>query len=256
MAALTNDAPKASLLPPLPREHGAWFILAASALVGPVLTGRFGAGHGALLLGAYGALIGRSALRGPRTLDRVWAAFLLGFAVVINVAIFVATPSPMLLGAGAAAALLGAVQLLLERRRMQRQVAAEAVGIGLLTALAPASLALCGLDVGPRALSVVAANALYFLVTVPYVRVRVFGPKVPDVWRAMRFDPLILAILGAVVMAAALGPFAAAAFAVQISRSAVLAWAPPKAPRSVSSLGYLEVASTVSYLVILWLVTR
>jgi hypothetical protein len=255
MATLTTDT-QASWLPPLPREHGAWFILAGSALVGPVLTGRFGAGHLALLLGAYAALIGRSALRGPRTLDRVWAAFLLGFAVVINVAIFVSAPSPMLLGAGAAAALLGGAQIALDRRRLQRHLAAEIVGIGLLTALAPASLALCGLDAGPRALSVVAANALYFLVAVPYVRVRVFAPKVPEVWRLMRFDPLVLGVLGAIVMALALGPLAAAAFAVQIARAARLAWSPPSPPRSVTRLGYVEVGSTVFYVVVLWLVSR
>lgn len=254
MALLTTET-KASVLPPLPREHGAWFILAGSVLVGPALTGRFGAGHVALLLGAYGALIGRSALRGKRTLDRVWAAFLLGFAVVINVAIFVSAPSPMLLGAGAAAVLLGGTQIVLDRRRQQRLLAAEVVGIGLLTALAPASLALCGFDAGPRALSVVAANALYFLVTVPYVRARVFGPKAPEVWRALRFDPLILAALGALVMALAIGPLAAAAFAVQLARAARLAWSPPGPPRSVARLGWTEVGSTVFYVVVLWLVS-
>lgn len=251
-----STVPKESWLPPLPREHGAWFILAGSALIGPALTGRFGAGHAALLLGSYGALIGRSALRGPRTIDRAWAAFLLGFAVVINVAIFLWAPSPMLLGAGAATVVLATAQLVLERLKLQRHLAAEILGIGLLTALGPASLALSGLGVDLPTLGIVAANSLYFLTTVPYVRVRVFAPKVPEVWKDMRFDALALSAAGAVVMGVSIGPLGAAPFAVELGRALRLAWAPPRPPKSVSGLGYAEVGSTVFYVVALALVAR
>ena len=246
-----SDPARPTWLPPLPREHGAWFILAGSVLVGPAVELRVGFGHVALLLGAYGALIGRSALRGPRTLDRAWAAGLLGFALVINVALFVSSPSPMLLGAGAAAALLGIAQILLERRKLQRHVAAELLGLGVLTALCPASLALCGRSADLPTLGIVAANTLYFFVTVPYVRVRVFGPKVPGLWATMRFDALVLAVTGAAVMAAALAPWAAAAFAVQIGRSARLAIRPLPPPRTVAALGFTEVGATFYYVAVL-----
>lgn len=240
-----------SWVPPLPREHGAWFILAGSVLLGPALTGRFGAAHLALLLGAYAALIGRSAVRGPRVLDRAWAAFLLGFAVILNVAIFFSAPSPLLFGAGAAALVLAVAQVALERWRLQRSLVAELLGIALLTALGPASLALSGLTVEPTTMGIVAANMLFFLTSVPYVRVRVFGPGRPQVWRDLRFGPAAMSVLGTLVMAVSVGPLGALPFGVELARALRLAWAPPRAPRSLTILGFTEVGATLFYLVAL-----
>jgi len=99
-----------------------------------------------------------------------------------------------------------------------------------------------------RTLGAVAANSLFFFVTVPYIRVRVFGPKVPEVWSQMRYDALALAATGAVVMAVAVAPWGAAAFAVQLARALRLAFRPPTAPRSVTALGFTEVAATIFYI--------
>ena len=73
------------------------------------------------------------------------------------------------------------------------------------------------------------------------------GPKVPAVWREMRFDALSLAIAGAALMAGAAGPWAVAAFAVQLVRATKLALEPPQPLRSVVALGLVEVATTAYY---------
>lgn len=243
-------------LPPFPREHGAWFILLGSVLVGPAVTRVVGFSHLTLLGIAYTALLGRAALRGSRGIDRVWAAFLLGFAAVLAAALAVGSFSPMLLGAGAAGAVLQGAHILLERKKLQRHLGAELLGIGLLTIACPASLSLGARDVDPRTLGLVAANTLFFLATVPYLRARVFGPKNPAVWSQLRFGSLTIALSGAVLMGASAGPAAALTFLPQVGRAAWLVAARPSPPKSVARLGYLEVASTAFYVVALGLLAR
>lgn len=239
------------LAPTLPREHGAWFVIASSSLLGPVVTGRLTLGHAVVLAVGWLALIGRSTLRGHRVADRPWSAFTLGFALTLGVALVWRAASPLLYGATVAAVLLAVAHTWLVGRNGHHDLGAEVVGMALLTTAAPASLALSGLGAEPATLGLMAAQSLFNMATIPFVRLCVFGAKDAALYRALRYDALILAALGAIGVALAVAPAAALAFAMPLVRGALLAARPPRRLESVQRVGWMEVLSTALFLVIL-----
>ena len=242
--AVLDRPRRISLAPTLPREHGAWFVLTGSALIGPAATGALGPMHGIMLGAGWLALVGQAALQTQRVADRFWSVVLLGLALAAAAFVVSHASSPLLLGAAAATALLGGAHLVVARRDNRRSLGVEALGVALLTSAAPASLALSGARADTSTLGLVAATSLYFVATVPGVRARVFGVRDRAVWRRLRFDPLVFAALGALVLGATVRPAAAAAFAIPVARGLWLAARPPRALGSVSRLGWLEVIAT------------
>jgi hypothetical protein len=240
------------LAPTLPHAHGAWFVIGASTLVGPAVTGRFDAGH--LVIAAAGCLglLAQAAWYGKRRLDKLFAIVFGAGTLGLGLALLLRSASPLLFGSLAACAVLADAHRIFTRGRGRRALVTEMVGMALLSCASAASLAVSGRAADSTTLALIGGNALAFMATVPYVRARVFGVKDEGLWRSMRWAPLVIVGSAAASLTVALGIVGMLALALPAARALHLALVRPRPLRSVSRLGWLEVASSTVYLAVLF----
>ncbi|MBI2895980.1 MAG: YwiC-like family protein [Deltaproteobacteria bacterium] len=235
----------------MPREHGTWFIVGASVLLGPAVTHLVHLDHLPLASLAVVGLFGRAALKGKRPADHLWAVIFAAVGLVLGGLLLARHADALMAMSGAAAAVLLGAHRLLESRRLQRAIGSELVAVALLTLVGPASLSISGLQATGDTLALAAANSAYFLTSVPYVRIRVFGPRKPAIWRRLRFLPITLAAAGAAAMALSGPPARALAFLPLAARALFVALSCPRPLGSATRLGLVEAAGSLYYVAVI-----
>jgi len=258
---------------PVPREHGAWFVLFGSVLVGTAAAGRMGE---ELLLFASSVFflflareplskLLRTRLRpAPRDREKRWKQWL-----AVELLLATLTGLPLLLvyrrwellwfaGLGIG---MFAIHLWWAERRLDRTLTAQLLGMVGLTAAAPAAVtALRQADSG-LLLTVWMICSLYFASGVFYVRMRVAAAVKPARWpqnRALCLGyHLLLAIAVSVLTAGSwLHDWSWLGYLPVVVRGLCHALCPAEEALNIRSLGYTEAAYSVFFVsvqAILWL---
>ncbi|MFH1141524.1 MAG: YwiC-like family protein [Chloroflexota bacterium] len=234
----------------VPREHGAWAMWLVPGVVGAALAGG-GYGLSALLVAAAFCIFwaryplwlwARSRERAFPTgaVPSTLAAGLIGAA--LGLALMVAYGRWLLLAFGAAGALVMGAHLLLTSRGRGRSLAAEFLGIAGLCLTGPAAYYAATGALDAKALVAWLFPALFFGVSVFYVKLRVDGyarikakkPLTPLGESLAGYVALALAVVGALAALGVASPWALLAYAPVVGQ---VAWpirgldTPPKLKR-------------------------
>lgn len=253
--------------PPVPREHGAWFVLFGSLIVGAAAAGRIGLEWLLLAVAALFLFLAREPLA------KLWRTQQKAVAVerrrswmrwfVLEVTLATAAGLSLLLiykrWALLAFALVGGGLFLLHLswsvRRRDRTLGAELLGTLGLTAAAPAAMAATGRGDLVTWLSLWIACVLYFASGVFFVRMRLAGAMRPSEWaRHRRLNLAYHAILAGFVAAAGwtgfVAPGAWIGYFPVLVRGVVYSLLQPARELNIRVLGYTEVAYSVFFVAV------
>lgn len=253
--------------PPVPREHGAWFVLFGSLIIGAAAGGRLGVEWVLVVAAALLLFLAREPLAKLwRTRGRSvaaerrrgwlrWLAVEVGLGLAAGFVLVIGFQRWALLAFAAIGAGLFLLHLSWSIRRQDRTLGAELLGTVGLTAAAPASVA--ALDQGGLELwlTVWLACILYFASGVFFVRMRIAGAMRPAEWpRNRRLNLIYHLLLGGFVAAdltAGILPAGAwIGFVPVVVRGLVYCLIPPRGPLNIRALGYTEVAYSAFFVAV------
>lgn len=244
--------------PPLPHEHGAWFMLAiplvlgaavaeratlAAALVVPAMAGLFLARYAALPA-AVRIAAGKPSPRSFLTRRLLWTA-IYGAASLACLAGAFAAADPSHRRAIAACALvtamLGGAHTVAAIRGVDRTVAGELVGMAGLASAAPLVAAAGGMPPGPRSIGVAILAFAYFVSSLAFVRAY---RRLPEEGRAAkrRCVAAHLAIAAAILIVWKAGFVTGLALLALLPVAARTIWGLYRPPSTVRQLGWREAA--------------
>lgn len=252
--------------PPIPREHGAWAMLATAIVVG---LARAGIGNAGALLAGAGILLlflarstsvtalartleGRKLPSGHLTRRLLWAGLYLAAACLCFAFVLAGSAAGVRAALARAAVLplvLGGVHAALGVAGRDRTLLAELLGMAGLAATAPLVVAAAGRPVDGEAAGTAVLALLYFLSSLSFVRayrrIRSHGAMAIGSCIAAH-AALALALAGA-VHAGWLPPAAWLAFAPVAARTA---WGILRPPRDLRVLGLREIAVATIFLML------
>ena len=256
--------------PPLPREHGAWTMLAIPVVLGlgaggarseaawlvPVATVLVFLAHHAIVPWAQRARDGKPSPAGYASRRKVWGvAYLAAAAIVFEGAVLAATSEargPFLAIAGAAA-MLGAAYAVAAVLGHARSIVPETLGLMGVSLGAPMMAAAAGRPLD-RALFGPAALALgYFLSSVAYVRAyeRMREDRNTAIRRCLLAHAVLAAALAATALLGALPPWWWIPFVPVAARTV---WGLSSPPPNLRALGMGELRIAVAFTVIAYVV--
>jgi hypothetical protein len=245
----------------IPREHGAWAMLAQASFMAVLLGPAVRAEHAFLVATAAAVFIARApvgAIRrraGDRARIVAWAAVLVGGAATGAVLLALTLPSPLI----AAAGLVAAFVVLFNVRRAERSTAAEVTAMLGFALLIPVGVALAGGDWMRHGVSVGALTFLFFASSIPHVRAMVQIRKDARSSAASR-ERLLSAVGAAVVISAAavgavlafVGWFAVVAASLVALRPVLSTIVVRRAqPIAIRSVGLIELGLSTAFTAVL-----
>jgi hypothetical protein len=244
---------------PVPKEHGAWFMLGHCLLIGALVARSFGMPVWLIITASvlfFMAMQGlkqvarafRHRVHGvPFRFPKASAGFLAG-AVVSGVAAIVGWRIEALLIWGALSVVITATYAWILFQRKERSVLGEWLGILGLTLSAGAVWTAGAGRWDREALILWALSFLYFGGTVPFVRFRVkqmkagstgLGERMGHARNAMLYSFIVLALVGFLAALAYIPSLAVLPFALSLGK---ILWAMSrgKAPLKIAHVGYSE----------------
>ena len=262
--------------PPLPREHGAWAMLALPNLIGlaaawpparaawllpPAMALLFLSRYAGVVAGAR-VLRGSASARGYTANRLVWTAIYGAGALLFVAAAFAGTRAGSAVAAGmqssapatrqafavaaAVTLLLGGAHTALALARLDHTIGGELVGMAGLASAAPLIMAASGRPIDGRAFAAAAFVFLYFVSGLVYVRAvrgRLKDDRGP--WRGAIVAHLFIALAIARLWALSWIPaWLPLAFAPVFARTA---WGYLSTPASLRVLGWREIGVATAF---------
>jgi len=244
----------------IPRQHGAWATLLLSYTLGVAVAGRLTVNSLLLLVALVAVMparhgaslwVGFRADDPRRPVAACWTALCLSIAGLALGALLLLSRLWLLVPVGALAAGAGGVMTLLERRRWDRTLAGEMVGMAGLAVAAPAAAYVSSGAYGPNVAGVWLLASLVFCGSVLHVRHLARPGRAGNAgWASLAFHILAVALVAAV---ARLGLVPSLAFLALVPAAARAAW-PVVVPRltrpSIRRLGFEELAYSALFVVL------
>ncbi len=253
---------------PVPKEHGAWFMLGHCVLIGALVAGTF---RLPVLLVSLSSFLVFIAMQGLKQLARAfrrreheipirlpWTSFglLVGAAVSGWIAI-VGWDLTVLFYWGAVGAVLTGIYVTLVFRRKERSLRGEWLGILGLTSAAGVVWSAGTGYWGGIGFLLWALAFLYFGGSVPYVRLRVRQMKegvLPwtsrEASQALLYSSFVLLIVGWGALLQRVPSLAVVPFVLSLVKT-IWALADKKVPRKIAHIGYSEAVMSTAFAVLM-----
>ncbi|HRR57069.1 MAG TPA: YwiC-like family protein [Acidobacteriota bacterium] len=252
---------------PVPREHGAWFVLFGSVLVGTAAAGRVGVELFLFSAATFFLFLSREPLAkllrtrrygAPPERRNRWIKWLIldlvpaGAAGLLLLSVFQRWALLPFAGVGI---LLFLAHLYWSVRRKDRTLPAELLGTAALTLTAPAASVALGQSEPTLLLAVWSACVLYFFSGVLYVRMRIAGALRPALLPYHRrlnlvYHLVLPGLIGGMYVVGALPPWAWTGYVPAVVRGLTHSFRVPSKPLNIRALGYTEAAYSVFFVLI------